>query len=154
MDHMLEQMKGWEYPVLECWATVLEAIEALDALGSQVTVASVKGEIQRPPDWRTKLGRKEFWTGILKLRFEGCVASALFRPKRRRNMMTIKPGNHGKSWTAKQIEQLQKLADQNTPTRVIALKLGRTEDAVRFKASEENITLKPTNQSPVNGRRK
>lgn len=49
---------------------------------------------------------------------------------------------------------MQKLADQNTPTRVIALKLGRTEDAVRAKASEENITLKPANQSPYNRRRK
>lgn len=68
--------------------------------------------------------------------------------------MATKPENHGKPWTDKQVEQLQKLADQNTPTRVIALKLGRTEDAVRAKASEENITLKPTNQSPYNRRRK
>ncbi len=68
--------------------------------------------------------------------------------------MTTKPENHGKPWTDKQIAQLQKLADQNTPTRVIAFKLERTEDAVRSKASEENITLKPTNRSPYNRRRK
>jgi hypothetical protein len=42
------------------------------------------------------------------------------------------------------------LADQNTPTRVIGLKLGRTEDSVQAKASEESISLKPTNQSPYN----
>jgi hypothetical protein len=42
------------------------------------------------------------------------------------------------------------LAKQNTPTRVIGLKLGRTEGAVRTKASEAGISLKPTNQSPYN----
>jgi hypothetical protein len=44
------------------------------------------------------------------------------------------------------------LAGQNTPTRVIGLKLGRTEDAVRTKASEEGVSLRPTNQSPYNRR--
>lgn len=68
--------------------------------------------------------------------------------------MATKPENHGTPWTDKQVGQLQKLTDQNTPTRVIALKLERTEDAVRSKASEENITLKPTNRSPYNRRRK
>lgn len=64
--------------------------------------------------------------------------------------MAKKPTNHGKDWTAKDVQNLQKLADQNTPTRVIGIKLGRTEDAVQSKASEENISLKPTNQSPYN----
>ena len=68
--------------------------------------------------------------------------------------MTKKPENHGKSWTDKQVDQLQKLADQNTPTRVIGLKLGRTEDSIRSKASAENTSLKPTNQSPYNRRKK
>jgi hypothetical protein len=31
---------------------------------------------------------------------------------------------------------------------VIGLKLGRTEDAVRSKAAEENVSLKPVNQAP------
>jgi len=64
--------------------------------------------------------------------------------------MTKQPANHGKQWTPKDIQALQNLAQHNTPTRVIALKLERTEDAVRAKANEENITLKPTNQSPYN----
>ncbi len=68
--------------------------------------------------------------------------------------MPKKPANHGKPWTDKQVQQLEKLVDQNTPTRVIGLKLGRTEDAIRSKASEENISLKPTNQSPYNRRKK
>jgi hypothetical protein len=58
--------------------------------------------------------------------------------------------NSGKPWTNAEIKQLQKLADQNTPTRVISLKLGRTPAAVSTKASEEGISLKPTNQSPYN----
>ena len=68
--------------------------------------------------------------------------------------MTKQPENHGKPWTDKQVDQLQKLADQNTPTRVIGLKLGRTEDSIRSKASQGNISLKPTNQSPYNRRKK
>ena len=58
--------------------------------------------------------------------------------------------NSGKSWTKGEINQLNKLAKENTPTRVIGLKLGRTENSVRTKASENNISLKPTNQSPYN----
>jgi hypothetical protein len=60
--------------------------------------------------------------------------------------------NTGKSWTRKDVGQLKQLARQNTPTRVIGLKLGRTVDAVRAKASEENVSLKPTNQAPYNRR--
>ncbi len=62
--------------------------------------------------------------------------------------------NTGKSWTRAQEAQLKRLAKQNTPTRVIGLKLGRTEDAVRSKASEKGVSLKPTNQSPYNRRKK
>ena len=61
--------------------------------------------------------------------------------------------NSGKAWTPSDVSQLRQLAKQNTPTRVIGLKLGRTEDAVRAKASENNISLKPTNQSPYGTRR-
>jgi len=62
--------------------------------------------------------------------------------------------NTGKPWSPSQVSQLKQLAKQNTPTRVIGLKLGRTEDAVRSKASGNNISLKPTNQSPYNRRKK
>ena len=61
--------------------------------------------------------------------------------------------NSGKHWSPSQVSQLKQLAKQNTPTRVIGLKLGRTEDAVRSKASENQISLKPTNQSPYNRRK-
>lgn len=64
------------------------------------------------------------------------------------------PKNHGKPWTPAQVKQLQKLADQNTPTRVMGLKLDRTPAAVQQKASQEDISLKPTNQSPYNRRKK
>jgi hypothetical protein len=56
--------------------------------------------------------------------------------------------NSGKQWTPSEVKQLRVLAKQNTPTRMIGLKLGRTEDSVRTKASDESISLKPTNQSP------
>lgn len=57
-----------------------------------------------------------------------------------------------KPWSPGETKRLRQLAHGNTPTRVIALKLRRSEAAVRSKASEKNISLKPTNQSPYNRR--
>lgn len=68
--------------------------------------------------------------------------------------MAKTPANNGKPWTPQDVRQLQRLADQNTPTRVIALKLERTPGAVQSEAARENISLKPTNQSPYNRREK
>ena len=62
--------------------------------------------------------------------------------------------NSGTHWSNADVERLAEMARQNTPTRVIGLKLGRTEDGVRNKASEEDISLRPTNQSPYNRRPK
>jgi hypothetical protein len=67
--------------------------------------------------------------------------------------MTKKPANHGNPWKAKDVQNLKELARQNTPTRVMGLKLGRTEDAIRGAAGENKISLKPTNQSPYNRRK-
>lgn len=58
--------------------------------------------------------------------------------------------NTGKSWTKGDKSQLKSLASGNTPTRVIGLKLGRTESAVRTQAQKQGVSLKPTNQSPYN----
>ncbi|MGD9548996.1 MAG: hypothetical protein AB7V45_15810 [Candidatus Krumholzibacteriia bacterium] len=68
--------------------------------------------------------------------------------------MAKTPSNHRKGWSDQDVRQLKDLAKQNTPTRVIGLKLGRTEDAVRQKAGENGASLKPTNQSPYNRRKK
>jgi len=65
-------------------------------------------------------------------------------------MPNNQPRNAGKTWTTDQIAQLKRLVQQNTPTRVAALKLGRTPDAVYGKASDLGLSLKPTNQSPYN----
>jgi len=68
--------------------------------------------------------------------------------------MTKTPQNHGKSWTSSDNAQLRKLAAENTPTRVMGIKLGRTEASVRSQAHESNVSLKPTNQSPYNRQKK
>jgi hypothetical protein len=62
--------------------------------------------------------------------------------------MAKTPPNQGKPWTGKQVSELKALVKQNTPTRVIGLKMGRSLEAVYAKASEKGIPLKPTNQSP------
>jgi len=64
--------------------------------------------------------------------------------------MAKTPANHGKPITPAVVKQLVKLADQNTPTRVIALKMQRTEASVRAMAADNEVSLKPTNQSPYN----
>jgi len=46
------------------------------------------------------------------------------------------------------------LAAGNTPTRIMALKLGRTPSAVESEASRLHVSLKPTNQSPYGTRKK
>lgn len=68
--------------------------------------------------------------------------------------MAKKPGNHGKDWTPADLKQLKQLAKENTPTRVMGLKLQRTPAAVQQKANQEDISLKPTNQSPYNRNKK
>ena len=62
--------------------------------------------------------------------------------------------NTGNPWTLTEIKSLKQLARENTPTRVIGLKLGRTETAIRGKAGREGVSLKPTNQPPYNRRGK
>jgi hypothetical protein len=68
--------------------------------------------------------------------------------------MPKEPTHHQESWSPAQVLKLKELAKENTPTRVIGLKLGRTPEAVRAKASDRSISLKPTNQSPYNRRKK
>lgn len=67
--------------------------------------------------------------------------------------MAKKPTNHGKPWTTADNKAFTKLVSQNTPTRVMGLKLGRTPEAVYSHASELGTSLKPTNQSPYNRRK-
>ena len=61
--------------------------------------------------------------------------------------------NSGKPWTPVEVKSMKAMARENTPTRVIGFKLGRTEGAVYNKASEQGVSLKPTNQSPYNRRK-
>jgi hypothetical protein len=67
--------------------------------------------------------------------------------------MAKTPAKHGKDWTVGDVKQLRQLARENTPTRVIGLKMGRTPAAVQQKASSTGISLRPTNQSPYNRRK-
>ena len=66
--------------------------------------------------------------------------------------MTYYERNKGKAWTTSEVKAMKQLAQQNTPTPVIGLKLGRPVTGVYAKASEEGISLKPNNQAPYNRR--
>jgi hypothetical protein len=61
--------------------------------------------------------------------------------------MAKKPSNKGKPWTGDDVNELDTLAKQNTPTRLIALTMGRTLEAVYRKAKQKGISLKSTGQS-------
>ena len=67
--------------------------------------------------------------------------------------MAKTPSNHGKQWTQQDKTQLKTLIQQNTPTRVMGLKLGRSAEAVQQKANDLGLSTKPTNQSPYNRRK-
>ncbi len=59
-----------------------------------------------------------------------------------------KPPNAGKPHTPQSDKQLRAFVKGNTPTPLIAFKLGRSEDAIRGRAQNLNISLHPTNKSP------
>lgn len=64
--------------------------------------------------------------------------------------MAKTPTNHGKPWTPQDNKQLKQLINENTPTRVAGLKLGRTPGAVQGHATDLGLSMKPVNQSPYN----
>jgi len=68
--------------------------------------------------------------------------------------MAKKPANSGKQWTQAEINKLRELARGNTPTRVIGIKLERSESAIYNKVAKQNISLNPPNQSPYNRQKK
>ena len=68
--------------------------------------------------------------------------------------MSKSNNNTGKPWSNSDVKHLKELIKGNTPTRLIGLKLDRTESAIYSKASALGISLKPTNQSPYNRRKK
>jgi hypothetical protein len=62
--------------------------------------------------------------------------------------MAKKPSDQGKPWTSKDVSELDTLAKQNMPTRLIAFKMGRTLEATYRKAKQKGISLKSTGPRP------
>lgn len=86
----------------------------------------------------------EYWEKLPEVEVEISIRNSKRTSTKTKTKSSI---NTGKRWTPTQVTQLRKLASQNTPTRVIGQKLGRTENAVRTKASENGVSLKSRNQS-------
>lgn len=65
---------------------------------------------------------------------------------------TRKSGAAGRSarreWSSAEDKSLKTLIKQNTPTRLIAMKLNRTEAGVRQHVFRLGLSLRPTNRSP------
>jgi hypothetical protein len=62
--------------------------------------------------------------------------------------MAKQPANHRQPWTKSDDQQLKKLIRENTPTRVMGIKLERTPQAVQQHANEIGLSTKPVNQRP------
>ena len=60
--------------------------------------------------------------------------------------------NTNKPWTMSGENKIIQLARKNTPTRVIGLLTGRTENAIRNRAARLGVSLKPANQRPYGNR--
>jgi hypothetical protein len=56
--------------------------------------------------------------------------------------------NAGTPWTETDLDRLRTLARQRTPTRTIAVELGRSPSSVQQKASELGVSLKRERRSP------
>ena len=50
--------------------------------------------------------------------------------------MANTPKKSGKQWTDNEVSKLEKLVNGNSPTRLIAYELGRSEDAIRSKSEQ------------------
>lgn len=64
------------------------------------------------------------------------------------------PPNNGKPWKPAEVKQLKTEIAQNTPTRVMGLKHGRSPGAVQSKANNLGLSTKPTNQRPYGTKKK
>jgi hypothetical protein len=56
--------------------------------------------------------------------------------------------NDGKPWNDDDLQNLETFITENTATKLIAMKLGRTEHSIRDKVAAEGFSLAPTNRSP------
>jgi len=57
-------------------------------------------------------------------------------------------GEGVRRWSPEEDKSLKTFIKQNTPTRLIAMKLSRTEGSVRQHVGKLGLSLKPTNRSP------
>jgi hypothetical protein len=51
--------------------------------------------------------------------------------------------NNDGTASREEVKALRQLAKENTPTRVIGIKLGRSEKSIQGKAHRERISLRP-----------
>lgn len=57
--------------------------------------------------------------------------------------------NAGKNWTKEDIKFLRRLAREETPTVVMSYLLGRSEESIRSRASQEGIALLRANKMEI-----
>ena len=65
--------------------------------------------------------------------------------------MAKRPTKHGSSWTQSDVAKLRELQRENTPTRVMGVKLGRTPGAIYAKATSGSLSSQRTKAHTTGG---
>ncbi len=73
-------------------------------------------------------------------------------PESAKKKKLVSNRNQREPWTKEDLKELKMLIKENTPTRVIGLKLGRTVESIEAEVAKEGLSLKPRNQSPYGSR--
>ncbi len=68
--------------------------------------------------------------------------------------MAKTPRKHRQPWTGADEKLLRQLIRENTPTRVMGIKLERTPASVQQHANDLGLSTKPVNQRPNKRNRK
>jgi hypothetical protein len=72
----------------------------------------------------------------------------LFQQPTKEREMAKRPNSHREPWSRDDDQLLRKLIRENTPTRVMGIKLERTPAAVQQHANQIGLSTKPVNQRP------
>ena len=62
--------------------------------------------------------------------------------------MAYQPRKHRQRWTQNDVRRMREMARSNKPLHVIAVRIGRSQDAVRAKAAEAGLVCEQNAPPP------
>jgi hypothetical protein len=55
--------------------------------------------------------------------------------------MAYQPRKHRHRWTSRDVRRMRQMAHSNMPIHLIAIRMGRSQDAIRAKAAEAGLAV-------------